>query len=133
MRTIRDPEMPHGTTDRSRDFLAKKLKGREKDVISTECIHTPDAETWYTTSVTMKSGTVYVTDGFAIGYGGEGPRGLRDLILFNISKETVDGKALTDAIREAGRLFRVWRDSGYWFCEVDGELTDIRIHAPTVG
>lgn len=70
---IRDKKMPHGITQISMDFLKKNFQ-KIGEIVAVKI--TQDKELDLKTYVMGTIG-VLITDGFAVGYGGEGPTGLR--------------------------------------------------------
>lgn len=73
---IRDPKMPHGITQISIDFIKKNYQKIGK-IIAVKI--TQDAELDLKVEVLGTADTL-ITDGFAVGYGGEGPTGLRTVL-----------------------------------------------------
>ena len=77
MRKLKDPKMPHGITQISTDFIRHNLC--LLDEVRTVRI-TYDGELDLHTEVIDKFGDRLITDGFSVGYSGEGPTGLLRLL-----------------------------------------------------
>lgn len=70
---IRDPKMPHGITQISINFLKRNYK-KIGEIVAVKIAQNVELD--LKTYVVGTMGTL-VTDGFAVGYSGEGPTGLR--------------------------------------------------------
>lgn len=73
---IKDSKMPHGVTRISLDFIRKNHQ-KIGEILAVKI--TQDAELDLKTVIMGTIGTL-ITDGFAVGYGGEGPTGLRTIL-----------------------------------------------------